>query len=133
MLLDELIFTVFVGVSSGVYSGLIVYRMARFQEIKSQFKRGITNIDFIGCDNRIDRISGFDACVFSDVASDYLELGHTSAGMKVMEIDRRIGEAIYNPDITIDDMGREFENWQKICRELKPNYKVVFNILPKVS
>jgi hypothetical protein len=116
-----------VGVISGLYSGLVVTRMARFDALKNEMKRLILAIDFIGDEREVHFRVRKDMGDFSSIASDFGYLGHSKAANIALRLSSEIFSAVGVNRQTVEEIDTQYRDWQKRCRELRPNMKVIYS------
>lgn len=121
------------GVLAGIHSGVIVARMAKFEEIKNQAKKIILSIDYnYSSDLTPEITTRKDVSELLHLSSDFYALKHKIAGKKLSSLDKEINIVLYSPPKQFEEMNEIYLEWQKSCRELKPNLRVIFSLRPWV-
>ena len=130
----SLLLSIPLGVVSGVYSGFIVYRYSRFEELRTRAKQIIHGIDFVSSNNEpVEVIFNKDADkreLFS-IANEFFYLKHQKAGSQIMEIFNALGDVLLKEEskkLGYSEMNESYLQWQKICRTIKPNLKQILFI-----
>ena len=137
-LLAGIVLSVPVGVLSGIYSGLIVARMARFEELRNEMRRLIHLIDYGEEQGRFRFLSGQETlrtipARASSIVSDLLHLGHEGAGEVVAGINQEIGHAFATtPHLRVEEFDQTYLDWQQRCRAMKPNKRVILNPITRL-
>lgn len=121
------------GVVAGIHSGVVVARMAKFEELRNQIKRVIWSIDYFYSLDSPPRVnSQRDVSELLYLSSDLYALKHLSAGDKASSLSQSVSAVLYSPPTESEEMDIIYLEWQKICRELKPNLRVIFSLRPWV-
>src|ERR1700687_1696096 len=79
-----------VGVISGIYSGLVVTRMARFDALKNELKRLILGIDFMEEPEGVRFNVQKDPGDFTSISADFAALGHSKACEAALKLSSEI-------------------------------------------
>lgn len=124
------IISLITGVVAGIYSGLIVTRVSRFEQLRDEVKRIILSIDYISDGNRVEFKIRRDIADIAFVSSDLLFLGHKVAGDEVWLLFNEISDMLNSRSTTIDDMSKNYSLWQKRCRQLYPNLAIILSLKP---
>jgi hypothetical protein len=117
-----------IGLISGLYTGLIVTRYARFAELRNEALRIIRAIDYMEEGDFVSISNNEDVPKLINVASDLLFLKHKKAGESVCEIHKDISEKTSEAiigKINVSEFGESHSKWQKIARDL-PGSKLIF-------
>ena len=112
-----------IGLISGLYAGLVIARYQRFADLRLQAKKIILEIDYISEGTKMLFPHRQDTREFHIIASDLLFLGHTSAGIKMLEISQEIQQSISEAKSgTIDfkKFDEKYLSWQQSIRSLSP-------------
>lgn len=133
----DIIINVFIsmiaGVVAGIHSGIVVARMSKFEEIRVQIKRIIWGIDYGWTNNEPPYIKARrDIHEVDDLMGDLFYLGHKKAGEEAAKLGKSIADTFFKPPSTGEELNKLYINWQEDCRNLKPNYRVIFNLKPWV-
>ena len=83
-----------IGIISGLYTGIIVTRYARFAELRNETLRIIRSIDFVHEAPNILVSNDQDVSKLALIASDLFFLSHRTAGEKVNELRRVLDAAV---------------------------------------
>ena len=118
------------GVISGIYSGLVVTRMARFDSLKNELRRLILAIDFIGNESEVRLSVRKDVADLSAIASDFGQLGHREAADETLKLSSEIFSTVAARQEPADTIEQQYSNWQKCCRRLRPNLRVIYSPRP---
>jgi hypothetical protein len=122
--LIALIFSVPVGILSGLYSGLIVARYQRFSDLRSQVLRIIREIDFVDENGQINLPRRKDVPELSLIAGDFMFLRHAKAGKRTLCLQKEISEALYLASlgkVNYETLEKQHASWQDDARRLRPN------------
>mgnify|MGYP000901260433 FL=1 len=123
------VINILIGLFSGVYAGLIVARVAKFEELKNEAKRVVWGIDYVSInDSNPNVTSTTDRTIFSAISSELYYLRHSNAGDKINQLSNIIDHTMRRPPNYVDDMNKNYLTWQKIIRELRPDFKSIFTI-----
>ena len=101
--------------------------MARFDALKNEMKRLILAIDFVGDEHEVHFRVRKDMGDFSSIASDFTYLGHRKAADVALSLSSEISSAVSVNRKTVDEIDTQYGDWQKRCRELRPNMKVIYS------
>ncbi|WKJ89797.1 hypothetical protein QZJ86_17530 [Methylomonas montana] len=116
-----------IGLISGLYTGLIVTRYARFAELRNEALRIIRAIDYIEEGPLVKISNNEDVPKLINVASDLLFLKHKKAGEQVCQLLKNISDKTNDAKlgkISVVEFGEQHSKWQKTAREL-PGNKIV--------
>lgn len=124
-----------IGIVSGLYTGLIVTRYARFAELRNEILRIIRNIEFIYEMPNIHFKNESDLSKLMLISSDLLFLHHRIAGEQVAKLSREIQSS--NDDaryggVDINDYFGRHNRWQATARNLSPNMFVICSLWGKL-
>lgn len=124
-----------IGLASGLYTGIIVTRYARFAELRNETLRIIRAIDFMSEENSVRITNDEDVPKLLLVSSDLLFLSHKEAGEQVnqllQEISTTTADARNGKINSIEYVGRH-SAWQRVARELPPSKKVLWALWGKL-
>lgn len=113
-----------IGVASGLYSSLVVSKIARFSALRSECLRVVRGIDFIGEGNDI-LITGAEYLnQLPLIAGEMMHLGHKRSGMLVSELYSAIlsrNIEAQRGQISLENYGKHFSTWQAKTRDLNPS------------
>ena len=124
-----------IGIISGLYTGIIVTRYARFAELRNETLRIIRSIDFVHEAPKILVSNDQDVSKLALIASDLFFLSHRTAGEKVNELSKNIPATNYEARsgrISIGEYGDRYSRWQTIARELPPSKRVIWSLWGKL-
>jgi hypothetical protein len=110
-----------IGVASGLYSSLIVSKIARFSALRSECLRVIRGISFIGESQNIVVLGKENVAQLPLIAGEMRHLGHKKAGAIASELYSSIlgcNIAAEYGKISVEDYGRNFALWQEKSREM---------------
>lgn len=117
-----------IGIISGLYTGIIVTRYARFAELRNEALRIIRSIDFMQESSSIQISNDHDVSKLILISSDMFFLRHIKAGELVSQLSQQIqstnNEARYGR-INISDYSNRYASWQTSARNLPPNKFVI--------
>lgn len=114
------------GVISGLYSGLVVARITIFEELRTEVKRVILEIDFIVGDKPQPFKGGYRLTM---VASEMLAKEHNQAGHSVLELFKEMSSTLSGRIISAG-FSKQYEEWQNRCASIRPNMKVILSLRP---
>lgn len=120
------------GVVAGIHSGTIVARMSKFEEIRNQIKRIVWNIDFTYSSGKPTITPNKKISELIFLSSDLYALKHPTAGKQVSILQNTILSTLQSPPKEFEQMNELYSEWQKVCRNIKPNYRVIFSLNPWV-
>lgn len=121
-----LLLSVPVGVLSGIYSGLIVARLARFEDLRTEMLRIIHAVDYreVGKGTRLHARKELADTL--SISSNLYRLGHEAAGDAVNTIRSEIDAASATaPNLQIEVLEKSYLDWQRRCRDMKPSRRAV--------
>ena len=129
----DLFINVGLGILSGVYAGLIVARFVKFEEIRTQVKRVIQDIDFMneGPNGELVMISEPRIRDLHNCHSDLLYLQHESAAKVVGDLIAAISNVKHTAGQVTGDIGDFYNVWQSMIRKIIPNIRVLLS--PKLK
>lgn len=125
----EFVINSIVALLTGISTGLVVSRMARFEELRNEARRIVWGIDYIygeGARPRVTEQRPVGELLY--VSSELYALKHASAGGAVSDLLQEITATLYSPPADAETMNRRYLDWQRTCRELKPDRRVIFSI-----
>lgn len=103
-ILDDL-FSLFLGVVSGLYSGVIVSRINRFSSLKSEVLNSFNNIDYLAFDDREKYLLNSSIKKIRQIANDFFRFGHFEAGEITLyaasELDKKL-QILINGEVDED-------------------------------
>lgn len=124
-----------VNILCGFYSGLVVARWARFENLKSEVKRFILAVDYMQegelCRYTLHKPLG----ELHWTTSDLLFLKHKAAAEKALTIQSEISDVSGPPhgvQITAEEAEARYSRWQRLCREMVPSWSVVLSLKPRL-
>lgn len=127
----SLILGIPVGLVSGLYTGLIVTRYARFAELRNETLRIIRTIDFMQDGPKVDVSNDHDVPKLSLISSDLFFLGHRMAGEQTMKLSSEMSITNYSAragKIGFKEYAEHYARWQKVALELPGNKRVLWSI-----
>lgn len=119
-----------IGIISGLYTGIIVTRYARFAELRNEALRIIRSIDFMQESSFIQINNDHDVSRLILISSDMVFLRHSKAGELVNQLSKEIQStniAARSGQINIIDYSNYYGDWQTRARNLPPNKFVIFS------
>lgn len=127
----SLVTGIITGVITGLITGYCVTRMARFGDLRNEARRIVWGIEYIYHDRstpliREKRPVGELVYVLAELYS----LKHKGAGNTVSALLQEIRGTLKSPPTNPTEMKDRHDNWQQICRELKPNWISIFSLNP---
>ncbi|EGL54642.1 hypothetical protein MAMP_01461 [Methylophaga aminisulfidivorans MP] len=104
--------------------------MAKFEEIRNQVKKIILGIDFIQESHEIKFFIKKDITELSALSSDLYAMKHPKSADSVARLFQEINEYIHNYKSlnATETMNQVYTQWQRECRQLRPNYRVIFSL-----
>ncbi|CDU05636.1 conserved hypothetical protein [Vibrio coralliirubri] len=119
---------------SGIYAGLVVARFVKFEEIRSQVKKAIHEIDYMneGVNGEYVIINQEDCGDLSLYYSDLLYLRHTSAAEIVGNLITAINHTKHTGHQSTGDVSDFHVRWQGLVRKMSPNIWVLLSLRLKV-
>ncbi len=122
---------IFFAILAGIYSGLVVARFSRFEELRNEVKRIIHGIDYISTEvDLLKIIPKKEPSEILSISSDFLALGHKEAGELASLIMSELSTFRSLPSTKYEQFNEGYIRWQKLCRKMKPNLKVILNLKP---
>jgi hypothetical protein len=119
------------GIISGLYTGIIVTRYARFAELRNETLRIIRSIDFMQESAFIHISNDEELSKFMLISGDMYFLKHSKAAEQVNQlrddIEASNREARFGR-ISMSDYSKRYGNWQDIARNLSPNKFVICSL-----
>jgi hypothetical protein len=130
-----LIYGVPIGILSGIYSGVIVSRYARFAELRNEVLRVVRSICYISEESKIiiSNDSNFSMLVL--ISSDLFFLKHKKSAERVNLISSQIREAGYkasNGQLTYDEYNKLILDCQFLARNLPANKAILWSLWGKL-
>lgn len=124
-----------IGVISGLYTGLIVTRYARFAELRNEALRIIRTIDFVHEAPKILVFNDQDISRLVVIASDLFFLSHRNAGEKVIKLSNDIqgtNKEARDGRVSIREYEDHYSRWQAVARDLPPSKRVIWRLWGKL-
>lgn len=124
-----LLLSIPLGLVSGLYTGLIVTRYARFAELRGEALRIIRAIDFMQEDSGVHITHHEDVPKLLLVSSDLLFLHHRKAGEFVAQLFQQISSTNYDAQsgkLCAGEYNNRYAAWQEAARALPPNKLVMW-------
>ncbi|MDZ7594581.1 MAG: hypothetical protein U0932_08020 [Thiobacillus sp.] len=118
-----------IGLISGLYTGMIVTRYARFAELRNEALRIVRAIDYMSEEKSVRISNDEDVPKLLHVSSDLLFLSHKEAGEQVSQLLQEIRTATDDArrgTISSTEYGGYHVAWQRAARELPPSKKVLW-------
>jgi hypothetical protein len=133
--LRELLVAIAIGLLTGLYSGLIVARVARFAGLQSEAKRLVQSLNWIPDDPAIERATiksiGRLNAQFVLISSELYFLKHKDAGNTINTISADFVQILGTPRL-----GEKIDacdtRWQKAIRMMQPNWCAILSLRPRV-
>jgi hypothetical protein len=120
---------IIIGITTGVYAGFIVSRMARFSALTGEALRLVRGIDFIYGDVAQEAVTLLKIeealAQFTLISSDFYSRGHRKAGDNVNTIGQEFGEVTATRPLTKEFMSR-YVDWQRRVRTHPANLWAIF-------
>lgn len=110
-----------VSILTGIVTGIIVARLARFENLRSEAQRILRSLEYISHNRtNVEILNKPDTRLLLHIIADMYALGHKDAGTALAKINSSI---VNNPMLqpTFDQISALDSQWQKEVRELKPN------------
>lgn len=125
----NVIWGIAIGMGTGIYSGFIVGRMARFAALTGEALRLVRGIDFIDGDVgqealTLRKIAEANA-QFTLISSDLYSRGHRRAGDNLNVISREFGAITTTRPVTKEFMC-QYVDWQRRVRTNPANWWAIF-------
>ena len=125
-----------IGLISGLYTGLIISRYARFAELRNEVLRAIRRINFMQEETFIRIMHGSDIQgSLTLVAADLLFLVHRKAGAQVQSLAieiAQVNQLAMTGQLIVEQYGSHYADWQERARELPPNMWVIWSLWGKL-
>jgi hypothetical protein len=113
---------------TGVSAGLVVARMAKFEDLRNEARRIIWAIDYIYDSGEPPRIiERRPAGDLLHISAELYALKHKAAGDAVSRLLQDVTTTRYSPPSTFKAMEERYLGWQRTCREPKPDRNVIFS------
>lgn len=125
---SDVVLNIFLGLVTGLLSGLAVARAARFGQIKHQLHRQIRNWYYIASTTSYEVLERVDDCQMSDAAMELAYLGHHAACTVVLSAANQVERHQRTPhppdcnESTLRDLDAKL---QRNFRELRPNWTAI--------
>lgn len=118
----EILINLGIGLVAGIYAGLIVARLSKFEELKNEAKRIVWGIDFMSVNNSsTEMIKRSDTAKLLAISGELYFLKHRKAGDSINNLSSAIDGAFRKSPSHSNDIDVYYRTWQKIIRELRPN------------
>jgi len=131
----ELFVALTTGVITGIYSGLVVARVARFAGLQNEAKRLVQALDWIEGDAVIEAltIKGMERvnAQLALISSELFFLRHLAAGDALNRVASEFIQIIGRRRIG-ENFGKRHSGWQKTIREMRPNWHTILSLRPHV-
>lgn len=124
-----------IGLVSGLYTGLIVTRYARFAELRNEVLRVIRIIDFMENNGSVDIRHDQDVPKLHLIASDLLFLGHHAAGEQTLKLVQDMSNTNYSASrgkVSIQEYGKKYSEWQATARQLPGSKLVLWSLWGRI-
>lgn len=124
-----------IGVATGLYSGVIVSRYARFADLRNQLLRIIRSIDYMQEQDRLDIKNDQDVSKIMLISGDLFFLKHQKAGQNVSALLSEIEHTkilATSGQIDVAAYENKYREWQTIANSLTPNRLVLFSFWSKL-
>jgi hypothetical protein len=125
----SIVISLITGVLAGLYSGLVVARISRFEELRNEIKRIILGFEFMYDGKTLQLSMKRNVGEIVHASCDLIGFGHKAAGEAALSIHGEISKVLCLPT-TYQAVESGFAQWQKSCRELRPNMKVILSLRP---
>ena len=124
----EIVISIGTGIITGIYSGFIVARMARFAALTGEALRLVRQIDFIFGDvaqeaATLKQLANAGA-QFTLISSDFYARGHTKAGDNLNAISQEFGAITSTRPLTKNFM-TQYVDWQRRVRTSPANWGTI--------
>jgi hypothetical protein len=129
-----LLFSIPVGFYLSLYSGLIVARRARFEDLRYELIRILQCLEWPPGAKGFRLVGGHRTYDITLISSDLIALGHPRAADIVAGIDSEVsGELIRNREFpTPDQMEKQFSEWMRKVRTMHPNSWPILDPRPRL-
>jgi len=125
----SLITGIIAGVITGLITGYCVTRMARFADLRNDARRIVWGIEFMYHGGSTPQIrENRPVGELAYVSAELYSLKHKGAGDTILALLKEIRGTLQSPPTTCAEMNERYSNWQRICRELKPNWISLFSL-----
>ncbi len=116
------------------YSGLVFARVSPFESIRHEVLRIIRAVDYGDSRSDLKVVAGKNITELLLISSSLFTLGHKTAGELVGSIFDELNLIIYcgGPVPSYDEMGAKMARWQEAVRTMKPSFRAIFGLRPKV-
>ena len=116
-----------------LYSGLIVARRARFEELRYELIRILQMIEWPPGSQTIQLI-GHRPFEITLVSSDLISLGHGEAANDVGKVDKEVYDELHRKRdfLTPEQIEAKFNGWMLVVRTMKPNKWILLDLRPRL-
>ena len=124
-----------VGLVSGLYTGLIVTRYARFAELRSEALRVIRSVDFMPDDQGVHLSRHEDVPKLLLISSDLLFLQHKKAGEQMAQLFQQISTTNHETQsgkVSSSEYSAHHDKWQEMARSLPPSKRVLWALWGRI-
>jgi hypothetical protein len=124
-----------IGIISGLYSGLIVTRYARFAQSRDELLRIVRKIQFVRADNSVRIWNDEDVPNIVFIQSELYFLKHREAGRSVGQLCSEImatNRRAKSGQINFDEYSERHGGWQNQGRNLRPRMQTIISLWPKL-
>ena len=117
-----------------LYSGLIVARRARFEELRYELIRILQSLEW-PAGSRGFQLVGHRAFEITLISSDLISLGHATAAADVGMVDKEICAELNRTTgfLTAEQMEKRFRNWMRAIRTMKPSSWIILDPRPRLD
>lgn len=118
-----------IGFYLSLYSGLIVARSARFEELRYELIRILQSLEWPPGSHTFILTGSHRPYDIVLVSSDLIPMGHTDAGNVVMKIGSEVYHELGRQQdfLSSDQKQRQFTAWMRAARTMKPNKRPIFD------
>jgi ABC-type Fe3+-citrate transport system substrate-binding protein len=132
LLILGFLFTVFIGLVSGLYAGLIIARVSKFEELRSELIRIIQSIDFIQNGETVEFNINKEIYIVTLISSEYYAMKHKEAAETVSKIRSEIDTITNTIQHSTKEVHSSYKGWLENSHEYKPNIKSILKISLKI-
>lgn len=113
------------GIIAGIYSGLIVSRFIKFEELKNQINKAISEISYVAYSDGVEIEVPINTWKIKEIADDFDKLKHKQASQLTSELYMDSMEGFMpTKEALFEEKLAELRNWNK---KLKPSYLALFD------
>jgi hypothetical protein len=116
-----------------LYSGLIVARRARFEELRYELIRILQSLEWRP-GSQTFQLNGHRPFEMMLISSDLISLGHSEAADEVGMVDKEVCDELNRTTdfLTSEQLEAKFSAWMRTIRTMKPNKWILLDPRPRL-